>query len=361
MEALHVHGSSDATRIVDVRSPVPRATWHEIFALDPFALETQSPEWADAMCGSRRYVDASRLYEFASGRRVALPLLRRNIVGITALEASNPLHCGVGGMLAPAGPRVHEIAAVLADLGRRPVAVRSFLPHPLLAEEWARAWTQVGPQGGIVIPRRAHAIDLGGGMSVVSKRFGKLTRRGVRHAERSGVVVECGTGGRLVDEFYDLMELGTRRWARMQHEPPWLALRRLHHREPRSKFRAIGSRLGDRMQIWIARVDGRPVATILVLRGTNAYYLRGAMDEEMRNYRGNDLLHVTALEDACAAGCRSYYLGDSGWSANLAMFKERLGAQLYPYAEYRAERLPITRTERVVKGAVKRVIGFKDF
>ena len=29
------------------------------------------------------------------------------------------------------------------------------------------------------------------------------------------------------------------------------------HREPRSKFRAIGRQLGERMQIWLARVDGR--------------------------------------------------------------------------------------------------------
>ena len=360
MAALHVHGDWDAT-MVDVVSPAPRETWRELLALDPFALETQTPEWANAMVESRGFRDASRLYEFADGRRTVLPLLRRNPVGVPVLEASNPLHCGVGGVVAPDGPRAGEIAAVLADLNRQRVAVRSFLPHPLVADAWAQAWPRVDPPDGLVVARRAHAIDLDGGMEAVAARFGKLTRRGVRHAQRSGVTVECGTGGRLVDEFYDLMELATRRWARMQHEPPWLALRRLHHREPRSKFRTIGRHLGDRMQIWLARVEGRPIATLLVLRGANAYYLRGAMDEEMRSHRANDLLHVSVLEDACAAGCRTYYLGDSGWSDNLAQYKERLGAQRYHYAEYRSERLPVTRAERVVKGAVKRVVGFRDF
>jgi hypothetical protein len=85
------------------------------------------------------------------------------------------------------------------------------------------------------------------------------------------------------------------------------------------------------------------------------------MDEEMRSHRANDLLHVSVLEDACRAGCRTYYLGDSGWSANLAKYKERLGAQRYDYAEYRCERLPVTRAEGAVKGAVKRVVGFQDF
>jgi Acetyltransferase (GNAT) domain len=358
---LHVPGSSDAVRMIDVRSPAPRKEWRELLALDPLALETQSPEWADAMGASRHYADASRFYEFANGRRVVLPLLRRTVGGRTALEASNPMHCGVGGVVAAGGPQPAEIAAVLTDLNQHPVAVRTFWPHPLTAGAWADAWSRADPPGGLVVARRAHTIDLAGGMNVVSTRFGKATRAGVRHARRSGVAIECGTGGRLVDEFYDLMELATRRWAQMQHEPAWLALRRLHHREPRSKFHAIGRHLGDRMQIWLARVDGRPIATILVLRGSNAYNMRGAMDEEMRTHRANDLLYVTAIEDACAAGCGSYYLGDSGWSDSLAKYKERFGARPCLYTEYRSERLPVTRAEGVVKGAVKRVIGFKDF
>ena len=347
--------------MIDVRSPAPREEWRELLALDPLALETQSPEWADAMCVSRHYTDASRLYEFADGRRVLLPLLRRSLGGIAVLEASNPMHCGVGGVVAAGGPRPAEIAAVLTDLNRRTVAVRSFLPHPLAAGAWEDAWSRADPPGGLVVPRRAHTIDLDGGMSAVSARFGKLTRRGVRHARRSGVAVECGTGGRLVDEFYDLMELATRRWARMQHEPAWLALRRLRHREPRSKFRpsagnsAIGCRSGSP-----GSTAGRSPRSSCCA-GRTRTTCAGRWTRRCAATGRNDLLHVTAMEDACAAGCRSYYLGDSGWSDNLAKYKERLGAQLYLYAEYRAERLPVTRAERVAKGAVKRVVGFKDF
>src|SRR3712207_4409979 len=158
-----LHGYSESTRVVGVRSPVRRTTWREVLALDPFAVETQSPEWADAMCASRGFVDASRLYEFADGRRVVLPLLPRRTAGVSVLEASNPLHCGVGGIVAPGGPRAWEIAAVLTYLNRSPVAVRSFLPHPLVAEPWADAWARADPPGGLVVPRRAHSIDLDGG------------------------------------------------------------------------------------------------------------------------------------------------------------------------------------------------------
>ena len=168
-------------------------------------------------------------------------------------------------------------------------------------------------------------------MSAVSTRFGKLTRRGVRHARRSGVAVECGTGGRLVDEFYDLMELATRRWARMQHEPEWLALRRLRHREPRSKFRAIGRHLGERMQIWLARVDGRPIATILVLRDPTRTTCAGRWTRRCAATEPTTCCTSRTSKTPARRG-RSYYLGDSGWSDNLAKYKERLGGRPCLYA-----------------------------
>jgi len=93
-----------SVKIVNIISPVPRDTWEEVLRNDPFALETQSPAWADAMCASGGFEDASRLYETADGRRLVLPLLRRSFAGgVVAFEASNPPHCGVGGLLAPGG------------------------------------------------------------------------------------------------------------------------------------------------------------------------------------------------------------------------------------------------------------------
>ena len=147
----------------------------------------------------------------------------------------------------------------------------------------------------------------------------------------------------------------------MQHEPYWLALRRLKHRDPREKFEAIGRLLGERCRVWLARVEGRPAGAMVVIRGANAYDFRAAMDEELAKYRTSDLLLRLAIEDACQAGCRYYYLGESGWSASLAQFKESFGAQPYPYAEYRLERLPLSRAEREIKQVIKRMIRFKDF
>jgi lipid II:glycine glycyltransferase (peptidoglycan interpeptide bridge formation enzyme) len=110
--------------------------------------------------------------------------------------------------------------------------------------------------------------------------------------------VECGTSGWLVPEFYQLLEQAAARWARMQHEPYWLAHRRLKHRDTWEKFEAIGKMLGERCRIWLARVEGQPAAATVVIQGVNAYYFRGVMDEDLAKYRANDLIHRYAIEEA---------------------------------------------------------------
>jgi CelD/BcsL family acetyltransferase involved in cellulose biosynthesis len=348
----------DTTQIRHVASPAPRAVWDEMMRGDPSALETQAPAWTDAMCEAAGFTDASRMYEMSDGRRLVLPLLRRSVGGVAVSECSNPLHCGVGGLVAPQGPRTTEIAAVLREIEQRRVLLRTFWPHPLRAAEWAAAT----PAGGVTVSRRAHLLDLRDGWDKVwSTSFTASRRRGVRTAERRGVTVCSGSAGQLLPEFYDLLELATARWARMQHEPRWLTLQRLNRRDPLKKFSSAARCLGGRFRVWIAWVDGRPVAGSVVLQGQNAYYFRGAMDERMKEFRPNDLLMARAIEDACRAGCRSYYMGDSGWSPSAGDFKERFGARPLRYSEYRFERLPFSRAEREIKSIVKRAIRFRDF
>jgi hypothetical protein len=172
-------------------SPAPRAVWEEALRSDPAALETQSPAWSDAMCAAMGFTDVSRAYEMADGRQLVLPLLRRSVGPVPLSEGSNPLHCGVGGLLAPDGPRPDEVAAVLRDLQRRRVLVRTFWPQPVHAQRWAAA----APERAVVVERRAHLLDLEPGWDALwAKGFSAQRRRGVRTAERHGVKVETGAG-----------------------------------------------------------------------------------------------------------------------------------------------------------------------
>lgn len=346
------------TALVRSGSPAPRPDWEGVLREDPLALESQSPAWTDAMCASGRFEDASRMYLGPGGRTLVLPMLRRRFPGrALAVEGSQPPHCGVGGPLAPGGATPGEIAAILGDLSRRRVLRQSFYPNPMVAAAWAAGAT---PKA-IAVPKRAHVVDLAPGFEHIwSRRFTQATRTRVRKAEREGVTVECDTSGGLVGDLYELMTRAVTRWASRQHEPRWLATRRMRHRDPYEKFEAVARFLGDRCRVWLARLDGRPIAANMVLQGTNAYGFRAAMDSEAKGHQAAGLLVSRAIEDACAAGCGYFYMGESGWSESAAVFKERFGGVPVCYSEYRLEWLPLTPAERALKGAVKHAIRFKD-
>ena len=339
-------------------TPAPRDAWNELVCADRDVLVTQTPAWTDCLCSVTGARDVSRLYDFGDGRRLVLPLVRpaRRPARIAA-EASFPNAWGFGGLVGP-DARVDEIQAILGDLRASGAASVRVRPNPLHHERWSAA----RPDGVLTVQRRAHAIDLSGGFDEVwSRGFSSRARNHVRRAERSGVTVELDTDGRLVGAFHDLFLRSVERWASRQHEPRALALWRARRRDSLEKMQRLLADLGGASRLWMASVDGRPAAGILVLQGTNAHYTRGVMDVELAGpRRANYLLHRFAIEDACRAGCRTYHMGETGGSRSLAQFKEALGAHAHEYSEYVSEALPFTSIDRGLRTAAKRILRFRD-
>lgn len=344
---------------IEVISPAPRREWREICDQDPHSLVAQTPEWIDSLTSSTSWQDASRLYRLSNGRKLVMPMVKRFgfLPALTVME-SPPNGWGMGGVLAPGGVTARDIAVVMNDLANQPFLYTSIRPNPLTDGAWAAGV----PEGTIKIPRHAHVLDLEGGFQKVwEKRFKSNARQNVRHAERAGVTVECDTTGRLVPAYYEMFLQSIERWAAQQNEPLFLAKWRNTTRDPLHKFQTLPQQIGDSFRLWMAFLDGQPVAGILVLRGVNASYTKGAMNKELAGpVRANDLLHKMAIEDACNAGCHYYHMGESTPGGSLTRFKEHFGAQPQPYAEYRLERLPVTQVNTTSRQFVKKLIGFKD-
>jgi lipid II:glycine glycyltransferase (peptidoglycan interpeptide bridge formation enzyme) len=131
---------------------------------------------------------------------------------------------------------------------------------------------------------------------------------------------------------------------------------------PKTRWKQIAERAAGAAAIWIAYHSGQPVAGIVVLRGPNDHYMRGAMDKDLAGpTRANFLLHWLAIQDAYQRGARWYQMGKSGSSGGeLSRFKENFGARSYEFPEIRLERVPVTRLDRAVRGAAKRLIGSRD-
>ena len=348
-----------AASAVRVTTPAPLEVWRDLHRHDPESLLTQSPEWLECLRASGGYRDASRLYEFASGQQLLTPLVeRKGLPRRLAVGASWPYAWGIGGVLARREPSPEELRAVFADLSKHFFSL-NLTPNPLRGDRWREA----APRGVTAVPRREHVLDLEGGFETVwRERFKSKTRNKVRKAQKLGVEVQSDSSGALVPVFYDLFRRSVDRWAEQQSEPRWLSHLRTSRRDPLSKFEHIARILGDACRVHVAWHEGQPVAAIIVLLGANnADYIRGAMDKDLAGpVNANDLLHSVATEEACAAGCRYYHMGESAWSKNLSSFKERFGARAYEHREYRLERLPLSRADRALREVVKRLIGFED-
>jgi hypothetical protein len=342
---------------VEVFSPAPRDLWQKAISADSDALLSQTPGWLDTICAVDGWTDASRLYVWPSGRHLVLPMVGKRIGGIGAIEDSYPPGWGFGGLVGDAHVTPDEAAAVFADLTSRRVFLQHICPNCLQGD----AWLQIIPRGErrtAVSFRNAHVVDLEGGTGAIWKRFSENARRGIRKAEKQGLEVECDTTGRLLGTFEELWLLSTQRWAAQLGEPVWLGRLRGRRLNPQNRWRQIAERTGGGVVIWLARHYGEPVAAIVILRGPNDHYTRGAMHKELAGpTRANFLLHWLAIQDAFRRGARWYQMGLSGVGGDqVTRFKENFGARGYAFPELRLERLPITYVKGIARATAKRLI-----
>lgn len=341
----------------EVTSPAPRDQWRAVVAADPGVLPEHTPEWLDAICAADDYVDASRLYEFADGRRFVVPLVaRRGWRGLGGQLWSFPPSWGIGG---PVGDRLDAgvVEVIVADL-RRLGAVRVALrPDPLEAEMWAG----IGGRGVSVLPRRAHVVPLFDSPEAHLASLSKSTRRKIVRAERSDLRVEVDTTGVLLPDHFRLYAASVERWAARQREPLWLARWRAGRRDSIERLQTVAHHLGDRFRLVVAYVGDRPVASTIALLGPVTRDTRAAIDRELASQvNASEAVQWRAICEAYAAGSTHYNMGESGASVSLARYKEHFGAVPVPYAEYRFERLPLTRIDGAARSLVKRAIGFRD-
>ena len=344
-----------------VKSPAPRDEWQTLMKQDPEALPYQSPEWFDCILENGNYDDASRLYELENGRKLLMPLVRRKgVSSLVGFEASPPSGWGMGGLIAATPVQPSDVQLVMTDLSKRSNTIStSIRPNPRAGQVW-----EEGRLAGVTaVPRLAHVIDLEGGFDHVwMNRIKRKTRNLIRKAAKNPqLVIECDTTGKFIPIFYELLVRSIDRWAEQQNEPRFLAQIRGKMRDPLSKFELIAKNLGEMCRVYVAFLEGEPVASSITLQAGNVNDSRGAMDKELVGNTGaNYLLQKTAIEEACNAGCRYYHLGESGENPKLALFKTRFGAEPFSYCEYKIERIPIAKIDQKARTLVKNVIGFKD-
>jgi Acetyltransferase (GNAT) domain len=337
-----------------------RQAWDDLVDQDQSVALSKTPQWADCICSSDHFSDATLLFRGEDGRRIILPRLRNTgTPSVPGLFASPPRHWNLGadasGFLSEGGsasPR--ETSALIQEIRRR----CSLRTRIVVGRDDAQAWASAVPSTTYSIARTAQVLDLCGGFSTVwSKRFTSKVRSNSRKAERRGVVVESDNTGQLIPVFDVLYRSSVDRWARERSYPLTLMRWLSQRQHPRGKFATVAHRLGEQCTVWIARRHGEPIAGIIILtRGPRVTYWRGAMDKERSRGTGaNELLHRCAIEAACTSGRQSYDFGLSQ-TDELKRFKATFGASEVPVHIYYFERLPTAAAEDKCYHAAKQAI-----
>jgi hypothetical protein len=343
-----------------VTSPVPREVWASLARSDPAASVSQSLAWRDCVFADGRYRDVSRLYTFDSGEQVVVPMARpgRMLRGIS-VNSSWPRAWGTGGPICLGGRiGAGQAKMILEDLA----SLKGLAAEIQLGPSADRSWLGAAERF-TVEESGSHILDLQGGFGQVWQHsFRGSARTAIRKAERSGLDVEVGQSGRLLDVFWDLYEESIRRWSQGQHEPLWLTRWRTARATSPSMLATVARHFGQDFSLWLARSAGEPAAAIIVLRaGLYAKYWRGAMHKDLASkVRANEFLHRLAIEEACRDGYRFYDMGRSRPGSTLATFKEKLGGTPQCGHTLRRERLPVSAGAQLARGIVKRAIGFRD-
>jgi CelD/BcsL family acetyltransferase involved in cellulose biosynthesis len=139
-------------------------------------------------------------------------------------------------------------------------------------------------------------------------------QRKIRRAERERVVLDQGLSDVLVREFYQLLLLTRRR----HRVPP----------QPLAWFRNLVDCLGPRLTIRVARVDGRPIASILTVRHKKTVvYKYGCSDHRFHPLGAMPRLFWQALQESKSEQLEMFDLGRSeNTNPGLIRFKDHLGA-----------------------------------
>ena len=324
--------------LTEVAGPAPRDVWWHAVRSDPRAGVHQTPAWIDAICATGGYVNATRLYRTDADRELVLPMVRR-VRRLFPVAESLPSAWGTGGLLASDGVvRADDVTAVWADLTRRRMTALHVRPDAHQVPAWDAA--ALGEQSRV---RREHksVVSLDGGFDAVWQRFRGEARTAVRKAERAGVVVARESAASMHD-FYELYIQWVARRAMERRLPVAVMRARATLAEPFRKFTNVAGNLGDACRLWVARLEGRPIAAaITLLHGPQATYWRGYSDKDLAGpTRANNLLHRHMMEDACASGAGLYNMGWSG-TESLLRFKRSLGAELVEFPVYSYERFPV--------------------
>jgi len=191
-------------------------------------------------------------------------------------------------------------------------------------------------------------IPLQSDYEAVHKTFKGNTRREIRYARERGVTV-------VAEPTRDQLLQFARLWRSCYQERGWEGP---FYSE--QFFLAAPRYLGAGGKMVLAEADGRVVAgALFVDEGPGAFHYMGAMDRAYKDHFAMMGIFDHALRALCAEGKEYLNLGGVGASQDLAVFKQKWGAEarMIPVLRCSRELSPLPAPLRAANAAVRRGVS----
>jgi len=142
-----------------------------------------------------------------------------------------------------------------------------------------------------------YKVNLSKTVDELWKNLATNKRRNIKKAQERGAEVVEGVNHDDLVSFYELYVIAGKRVGFIPHP--------FHYFN--SYLKILGS---DRVRIFLAVFNGKPVAGVfVVIHGETAYALGAGSRKEVWHVRPNDILHWKAMEWACKKGFSYYHMG----------------------------------------------------
>ncbi|MGH6835313.1 MAG: lipid II:glycine glycyltransferase FemX [Methylocella sp.] len=194
-------------------------------------------------------------------------------------------------------------------------------------------------------------LDLSQGADAIFQNLHTQTRKGVRRAARSGVVVETASESARIGEFVDLCaSISDRKGFKLQVTPAMIA----------TLLRLAADSEHVKTAQFISLKDGQLGSGLFVICvGRNMHQIWGATNRDLRHERVGEACQWATIEWAVALGCTRYDLEgiDPINNPSVYEFKKRFGGKemtLYGY-----KHLPLSGVGRIASIGHKAVVWLR--
>lgn len=181
----------------------------------------------------------------------------------------------------------------------------------------------------------------------VFMKYSKYTRKNVRKAQRKNVLISCEPiTEEIIDIFYHFYRTV------MEHNQAAVVF-------PSELFHLICKKLGEKVDIRIARYEGKDIAGALTITFANTvttWFIVGLKDREILRLNANTALFSDIIESAVKQNLEVVDLGPSGWNTGTFEMKRRFGAEPEIYLVAKKGFSPYEKARLTLRHTAKKIL-----